>query len=235
MSHPDSLWNQWRARMTEVEREVQDLAFFDTVFRLSMRAMRDWPSERHNFLYAWQVSMNSRDVGVCVRRILDRSGRTRSFLRLLEEIARQPGVVSRERFVEAYPPGLRTAGEEEFERLLGSGGDKLTRAHVRRDIEELESAYATSGLQAVTNEVIVHNGDASTTTPPTWRQVHDLVALIERACRRYIYLLLPVDRRSLLPGNMEDVAEEVAIFWLGRKEGESSTWLRELESEGETS
>jgi hypothetical protein len=213
----DATWDAWRREVERLELHVRDLIFYNAVFRLSMHALRRWPRDRRGFIYHWILAMYARDTAVRIRRLVTTNASDPSLVRLLREIHARPRIVNAERFGRAYRVRNPTLEQAEFRRITNAPDDQLAPEFVQADLARLDALWVGSGLKDVTNWQIAH--DAYHKQPrrtPAWQQVHDCIAEIERVFLRYRYLLCQLDSKSLLPANLEDVADDVARFWLDK-------------------
>jgi hypothetical protein len=156
-----------------------------------------------------------RDSIVGIRRQMDRSKGADSLRRLLEEIALHPSIVSASRFATGYPEGLQTAARSEFEKLVRNHRT-LPRASVRKDLQDLESAWESPGIKAVAHRRLAHAMPGQRAPGKLrWQDLHDCIGTLERICLRYRYLLTQQwDNGHLLSDVvLEELDEEISAFW----------------------
>lgn len=67
----DARWRQWQRDIALVSTDIDGLMESDARFRLSMKALENWPPKRLNVTYDWIVSMYARDAAVQIRKMLD--------------------------------------------------------------------------------------------------------------------------------------------------------------------
>lgn len=239
----DAKWEQWRRDIVLISKEIDGLMESDARFRLSMKALEEWPPERINVTYDWIVLMYARDAAVQIRRMLDRTKHVKSLLRLIEDIQSHPSVASRERFVASYVTGLgatarqgsgptpesniedwkATAGRE-FDQHAGEHRGYWPSSEAASDIATLTRAGNARGLQDLTNTRITHHRpQQELTAQPIWRDTHECIAVLHRVSRRYTFLLLQEDR-PVWSSSTESLLEgSVRRFWLGDGTADEST------------
>jgi hypothetical protein len=96
---------------------------------------------------------------VCVRRLVDRTKGTVSLVRLVNEMAQNATVLTRERYVSNYDrTATRSLGERDFDGLAGEGADHMPKSRLSTLRDEIQKAGRT--VKEYVDERVAHTGSA---------------------------------------------------------------------------
>jgi hypothetical protein len=151
---------------------------------------------------------------VAVRRQVDRRRDTVSLRRLLEDIAANPGVATRQRHLAAWggDEDFSREAHRNFDRFAGEGRNTINRAMVREDITALENAAAI--VKRYADEAIAHMADDIETQVPTFGELNDTIDTIGELVKKYVSLLQAVWLVELVPVIQEDWKAPFRRPWL---------------------
>jgi hypothetical protein len=121
-----------------------------------------------------------------IRRQVDEDPRAASLARLLKEIRRAPGVVSRTRFVALYT--IQEMGERAFDRLAGPGAQEIDPRQVQDDLSRLRRS--TVGLERYATQRVAHLDQTASPSVPTYADLDAALDLPDELTRKYRGLLL---------------------------------------------
>ena len=178
-------WERW---LQVVYDDMVNQATSRTVFRETaaiIAANPDIPKDSDflDFLEQWYV--DSTVMGL--RRQLKVKPDSVSLAGLLEDIATNPALLSRQRFVGLYPPGDQSRANAAFDKHIGAGLGHVDTAAVREDIDKLK-ALATR-CEEYADRFVAHRDRRSIRAVPTHAELNDALDFSERLLQKY-YLLL---------------------------------------------
>ncbi|MFI5351622.1 MAG: hypothetical protein ACHQZS_01570 [Candidatus Binatales bacterium] len=143
-SPPDE-WLEW---FDFLEREMIDLCLVRDIYAdIRRMIVRNPEIQKPSIFYSWMLALYFTRAVICIARLVDDKKTTKSFLRLLRRIEKQPHLVSRTQFVAAYissegmssiPKGdVERIANKEFDEWAGKGVTCIQQADVERDIDDL--------------------------------------------------------------------------------------------------
>jgi hypothetical protein len=169
-------------------------------------AVMDAPGD----FFEWMRRLYILSMTITMRRLVDRDRRTVSFVRLMEEIADHPEILSRDRFVRGYPPHLR--GREGFDRFCRPGARHVSRAiingHKRRLLREQRR------LRDYVNKHVAHTDRRPMRQMPTFEELDAWVDLLEELLTDYVLLLEGKGLTDVLPVWQHDWKAPFRVPWL---------------------
>jgi len=136
----------------------------------------------------WYVTTQTSSV----RRQLDRRKGTVSLWRLLDDIARNPHVASRERHVALWvantPQPVLDEAHANFDRFAGGRDrDRIDAAHVRADLHQLKAVGDV--VERYANEAVAHTSIEETRTVLTYAELNAAIEQIGGLVKKYASLL----------------------------------------------
>lgn len=181
-------WERW---LQVIYDDMVSQATSRTVFRETTAIIVGNPnipkdSDFWDFLEQWYV--DSTVMGL--RRQIKVSPDGVSLAGLLEDIAANPGLLTRERFVGLYPPGEQARANGAFDKHVGAGLTNIDPAGVRVDIDKLKTLAA--GCEEYADRFVAHRDRRGLRTVPTHAELDEALSLAERLLQKY-YLLLRGD------------------------------------------
>jgi hypothetical protein len=125
---------------------------------------------------------------MAIRRQVDRDSRTVSIIRLLDDIASNPGVITRERFVTVNAGGDTELAAHMWGPLADPTGEYLNAEVVQDDVQQLKNTAQT--VQDFGNQRVAHRDQREWTEVVTFRDLDECVDGIGRLSEQYGGLLL---------------------------------------------
>jgi len=193
-------WERW---LQVIYDDMVDQATSRTVFRETAAIIVGNPhipkdSDFWDFLGQWYV--DSTVMGL--RRQIKVSPDGISLAGLLEDIAANPGLLSRERFVGLYPAGEQARANTAFDKHVGPGLTNIDPAGVRVDIDKLKTLAA--GCEEYADRFVAHRDRRGLLTVPTHAELDEALGLAGRLLQKYYLLLrgnslVSVSAKLLLP------------------------------------
>jgi len=183
-------FEKWQRTLEAIREPVavmaQDHAVFSGLVEL-MDAARIWDLDRT--FYVWVGHAYQEALTLRVRRLLDRDPKTHSLRLVLEDIARNSEVISRERFRTLYPgtDGMQMVAEKKFDELAGLGSQHYCDADAANDLQAL-LALADRVIQ-VADKSFAHFDKTPPSHLPTWAEAAESIELLFDISRKYIALI----------------------------------------------
>lgn len=228
--HAEVKWIQWREQLERITQETHRLHHYRQLWRELAeitQAANLPPSVFFDALPIWYVTTQ----GAAVRRQLDRRAGTVSLRRLLDDIAQNPGFVTRDRHIaawheqagepagggaaeaEALPEELRLRdANRNFDRFAGAGRDTIDRALVRADVDELERAGEV--VKGYVDEAIAHMALNPENSVPTYGDLNTAMDRVAELVQKYASLLNAEILRGFEPAIQEDWKAPFRQAWI---------------------
>jgi hypothetical protein len=169
----DQLYKNWSDWFRNLDDEVRHLHSNSQVFWRVQDIIRNNPTvgaQGNHFLYYMKGWYEAFAV-VAIRRLADRTGHARSYVKLLEEIKKENKVISRARFKKNFVDDYYTEerADKTLDSLIGEGEEYIRKKAVSDDIHKLGSTAETI-IQFV-NTNIAHAVPYVTTVVPNHSDV----------------------------------------------------------------
>ena len=231
----EKLLETWRSWLEDIRGEVADLLFRRYVFQevdaiVAANPLVQKPSHFYDLVSDSYVAIQL----MAIRRQLDTDERCQSLARIVQGMEKNPGVLTRKRFVQGYPPsaprgsvprreGVPSKGGEPLKRLLdspgdydfdawaGAGADCFPPERAKAVFDELKEK--TERVRAWIDRRLAHH-DRREPSSPT---VADLDAAIEalREATEKVYLLLRQTSIDLEPADAAPEWRDIfTVAWI---------------------
>jgi hypothetical protein len=136
-------WDVW---LSTIHDELQGLLVNRHIFREVQGIIQANPKiQLASSFYQWMGNTYATAAVIGVRRQLDKDPNSISFARLLSEVAANPQVISRERYVGFYKTMPRDLGDKDFDRLAGTGAAHIDPAGPTDELAKLEALGVCPG------------------------------------------------------------------------------------------
>jgi hypothetical protein len=167
------------------------------------------PYDFHNWIKLNYVE--STFVGI--RKLMDHDKRSISLYHLLKELEANPQVITRESHLSFYSKQNKIIGNKCFDRIAGSGSNKLSKRVPQNDLKQLKNAE--DKIRKIVNQKIAHLDRKNLKRKyPTFHEVVDVISLFEKIFLKY-QLLLSADAPShMLPAWQHDWMRVFLKPWL---------------------
>jgi hypothetical protein len=190
----DDKIEKWQSMIKKIIEELSGLRTDQFIFRGYMEILESNPALPKNNLFvvwAWRNYLFTAAMGV--RRQLSSRYEDISLVNLLEDIKKEPTLLSRTRYTSLYKG---TGFENDiayindcFDKLVGKGKESLDSADIALDIDQINEI--AKALKVYSNKTIAHAGkDAeSIETLPTIKDLNDSIDMFERMLNKYYGIL----------------------------------------------
>jgi hypothetical protein len=181
-------WDRW---LQVIYEDMRHQATSRTVFRETAAIIVGNPlipkeSDFLDFLEQWYV--DSAVMGL--RRQIKIHPDSISLAGLLDDIAANTGLLSRQRFVNLYPKAEHRRAESVFDKHIGPRAAHVDATGVRTDLEKLRQLAAQCEQYA--DRLVAHRDRRGLQAVPTYPELNDAIDFSEGLLQRY-YLLLRGD------------------------------------------
>lgn len=147
-------------------------------------------ARKYSTFHTWFNSSYLRAQGLAIRRQVEARKDVVSLGRLLAGIARQPYVLSRERYLAELHGDDRRIGDEDFDTLTAPGTKTIDPAVPTADLERLRTK--TAAIKTWVDKEVAHYDPATGRFSEglTFGDIHQAIDLIFRTMNRYQKLIL---------------------------------------------
>ena len=219
---PDKEWAHWAQDFEVVHRALADLSTKRQIHKahrevlyehedVEGREIKDGTVTVHH----WMQENYADSMLIGLRRIVDKTGRSFSFVKLLERLERKRPLITFKSYVRLWNAEEHSS-DQSFPKMLfsrfSSDGRTLDRKRIRADIDTLLADH--EALLKYINNAIAHHADKSRTalaTGPspnlTWEDLDRLFDDITALFNKYYALVKPgvaIDFRSVLPAGYDE-------------------------------
>src|SRR5262249_30697815 len=135
---------------------------------------------------------------VAVRRQAEVNDRVISLGTLIAEIAANPQLASRDRYVTMWPPDMQQLGFKEFEEIFGGS----TKAHVDADLVSADLdqlVQSADGIKSYVDKHVAHYDRKPLKSLPTFAELDAAVDQLGTTFQRYNLLLTASSRTKIAP------------------------------------
>ena len=181
-------YRRWRRWFEQIKNQIFNIHHRRQVYREVMAMVDANPAlQVPSAFYTWMRTVYVYDTTIAIRRLVDRHRKVVSFVKLMEEIAGHPEVMTRRRFVARYPDWLRKAGHRDFEQFASPGARRVHRRVIRRHQRELVTS--AQRLKRFVDKHVAHNDRRPMRRLPTYTELDDCIDLLGRLVKDYTLLL----------------------------------------------
>lgn len=195
--HEYSLWREW---MEDIWSDLTRLQASKNIWQGYTAIVQANPAiQSPGSFHSWVADSYGKMQAVAVRRQADTSPDVRTLGRLLKRIAGWPEVMSRERFLIAQGPDLRSHAERWFDELVGPGRDHIDRAAVQQDLVELKAR--AEPIKRYVNKRVAHHADEEFKEFPSYGDIHECLTYLWNLYRNYHNIVTgaTMDDKVLMP------------------------------------
>ncbi|MCE2399553.1 hypothetical protein J4G08_01560 [Candidatus Poribacteria bacterium] len=211
-------WKRWLA--DEIHWEIEELVTNKHIFWEIQKMIDDNPNIQEPCSFNWFIGQIYSDYGViAVRRQIKSDRQSISFVRLLKEMIMDPGVLSRERFVNMYRIGMKNIeeskteyiGNKTFDRHFSGGCTNYNHIDpimVQQDLDELKKHSCK--LEDFADKRVAHYDKKAPKTIPTFNDLDACIDWLEKLTIKYTLLFEGKDLgENLVIEFLEDYWEEI--------------------------
>lgn len=214
----DQLYKNWSDWLTNLDHDVLSLHSHGEVFWRVQEIIRNNPKvggQGNHFLYymkGWYEAF----VGAAIRRLADRTGNTRSYLKLLVEIKNDNEVISRARFKQNFVDSSYTEerADKALDSLIGKGEAYIRKSDVSADIHKLDSN--ATAIREFVNDHIAHTRPyrTQTTALPNHSDVKTAMDAISEIHLKYWQIFKGSSLMTTTPKIQYDWEDIFRIPWI---------------------
>ncbi|MCG7852712.1 MAG: hypothetical protein MIO92_09335 [Methanosarcinaceae archaeon] len=185
---------KWQAMLKRIIEALSDLRVNHYIFNGFMEIVEsnpDLPDNNLFIVWAWKNYLFAAAMGV--RRQLSSKYDDVSLVNLLEDIKKEPAVLSRQRYTSLFK-GTGFENDSHyvnncFDEIVGKGKDFIDPTEVDSDIKSLNET--AESLKVYATKTLAHAGNdaESIKTLPTIKDLDDSIDLFEKTLNKYYALL----------------------------------------------
>lgn len=208
-----STYRRWRRWFDDIKNQIFSIHHRRHVYREVMAMVDANPAlQVPSAFYTWMRTVYVYDTTIAVRRLVDQDRRTVSFVRLMQEIADHPEVITRKSFVARYRAWLRDAGHRDFERFASPAAKTIHRRVIRRHQRRLLAA--AERLKRFVDKHVAHNDRRPMRLLPTYAELDGCIDLLGRLAKDYSLLLEQSALVEVVPVIQDDWKAPFRVPWI---------------------
>jgi hypothetical protein len=192
---------EWLSKLKKIENAVSKLLESRLFFREFMEIVKSNPKlQKNNLFIIWIWENYLLNEATAIRRLVDKNQRTISLYLLLEDIKKNPEILSRARYAELFKDSGFANDYDYinncFDELVGKGKNHIDSASVEKDIKVL--IEGTKNLKKYVNKIVAHLDEKGLKELPTIKVLDDAIDLIVKIVQKY-YAIFYAGRVELEP------------------------------------
>lgn len=209
----DGLFEKWTTWIERIYNETVTLFAYRSFYRglaEITQANDEIPaSSFFDALGAWYATTQV----MAVRRQTDTGRDAVSLARLLTNMADNPQVMTRERFLSLWgeEEHWRRRANEQYDRYA-AGADPIPAENYRADFDRFQEA--TRPVKDYVDRLVAHNDQRELSRPPTWNELNAAIDLLEEMLNKYMVLLTATGIPSADPVHQADWKDAFRVAWL---------------------
>jgi len=174
----EDLLKKWKADLERIKTEVLDLHRNRKICRKVDEVVSANPRIKANPLLRWMAEGYAASACLAVRRLLDADPRSVSLATLIDDIRKNPGAITREHFVAAYPDWMQRHGHADraFDQFAGEGGAIVDPEILKRKLAETRERCQQ--IRDYVNKFVAHTHRTKTDRVPTFKKLHEAVDFV---------------------------------------------------------
>ena len=211
----DTKFKKWEGWLEIIHEDIRELLSRKYLFKEVQDIIKSNPKiQKPSSFYDWLSIVHTVDISIGIRRQLDANKNSVSFTRLLTAIAREPEVLSRERFVSLYPDEeyRQDYAHRDFDDLAGKANDYVDPESVKDDLKNLRESGRD--IREFANKRVAHRSENSPSKPVTDTKVVSCLDLLEKLLIKYELLFHAATYDSILPVWQYDWKEIFREPWI---------------------
>ena len=215
MKHYDQRFEKWNQWLEIIRIDVTNLSVSRHIFWEVQNIIKaNAKIQLASSFYEWMGPAYAVFQSVGLRRLVDSRKDTVSFRRLLAEIARQPGVISRERYVALYEDSVirKRIADRAFDKFAGPGKPHIDPGMVRKDHDQL--IRKIEGMKDYVDKRVAHFAEREPTRLPTYGDIDDCLDFVEALLKKYLAVLRAEAHLEILPTWQYDWKQIFRYPWI---------------------
>jgi AbiU2 len=209
-----AVYRRWRRWWKMLLTDITTIALHRYVYQEVTAMIDAKPALRvPSAFYDWMRLAYVTDMTAAIRRLVDWDRRSISLVRLIEEIADHPEVISRRRFVSLYRGALpRRLAQGDFERFARPGAETIDPRVIQRHRRDLLAAHRR--LRMFVNKHVAHRARHPMRHLPVYSDLDKCVDVLEQLAKEYSRLLEAVALARVVPVIQYDWQKPFRMPWL---------------------
>ena len=207
---------KWRRWLDRLYPEIQSLVIARHIYlKVGAIVQHNSRIQTPGDFAAWITRNYVLATSVSVRKLCDRRSDSISLYRLLDEIRRDPSVVTRRTFLQLYSVEDRCLAHRSFDRIAGTGRARLPASVVELDIQVLKRTER--GIRRYVNKYAAHLDARNVRRRlPTFADLDSCVDQLHRLYVKYERLLSSRRPNNLLPTWQYEWTRVFRIPWIDK-------------------
>lgn len=206
--------------MDRIHEDIKFLVWYKTIYLELVDIITSNPEiNTGNLFWDW-ISRNYVSSSLMgIRRQIDKDGRAISLVRLLDDVAGNANLLTRDFYTSLYPEDMQVLAHRHFDGLAGPSA-----AHYPHEKAEADAQLLTElgkSFRDYIDRRLAHADKAAEVRIGTFKELYDGIDDIEKLFRKYYLLLTATDIR-LIPVPQYDWKAIFRVPWI-REEGRRSS------------
>jgi hypothetical protein len=204
------LWRRW---LDAIETEIFEIAHRRRLYRETREMVEKNPKANvPSAWFTWFQRMYVNDQVTAVRRQVDWDRRSISLVQLIQDIAANPDVITRRRFIRPYDTAMKNHAHRDFEKFAKPGAKHIDARLIQADARALIDAHER--LRRFVNTYVAHRNRYPMRRLPTFKELDDCIDLFGRLLQRYTLLLTQAGLIEVVPTLQEDWRAPFRVPWI---------------------
>jgi len=148
---------KWRGWLKEIGNDIGWLLTSHDIFEEIQKIVKSNELiQSPGLLHRWMTSNYAARVSISIRRLDDHNKRCISLYRLIEDIAENPDVITRNYYISRYPEWMRNRGlaDSDFDKFAKKGSNLISKFKLKKDMRRLDKD--TIQIRKFVNKWIAH-------------------------------------------------------------------------------
>lgn len=211
----DRIFNKWIKWLDIIYKEITSLSvnrhiFWEVQEIIKKNKKIQKPSSFYEFLGSAYASLSVMGI----RRQVKIDKQSISFARLLDQIAKTPGTISRQRFLALYgtDPTMIEIGERDFNKFSDRSGRHIDPNIVTADLRLLRTK--ASRCERFADMRVAHFDKRALKNPPIFNDLDECIDYLEQLLKKYTLIFRATCLASVLPTWQYDWKEIFLFPWI---------------------
>lgn len=204
------LWKHWIGQLTNA---VTTVLVYREIWGMMAAAIDANPTIPRTLAMDYLAGTYSQSQAVAVRRLVDTSGDVISLVRLLESIAANPHLITRDWWIGQFAEIDRIVAAQEWDANFGGAvHDHFDPQIVASDLHDLRAD--ADKVKALVNKVVAHRVENYSGPLLSHSDLNAALDHIGRLFQKYYKLVLVADWYRLVPPGLERVMRTFSVPWV---------------------
>lgn len=212
MSQIFKKWTEW---LEIIYKEITNLSVNRHIFWETQEIIKhNKKIQKSSSFYEFLGNAYASLAVMGIRRQLKIDKQSISFARMLDQIVKNPNIISRQRYVALYgqDPMMKEMGERDFKKFADKSGKHINPEIVLADLAQLQKKAAKCEKYA--DMRVAHFDKRALKSPPTFNDLDDCIDYLEKLLKKYTLILRATCLTSVLPTWQYDWKEIFYFPWI---------------------